>query len=386
MDVIDAATSVLPILRADAAMVDSAAQFPEAGLRALRESGLFGLLVPAELGGLGRGLLDLVDTASVLATGCLSTAMIWAMHCQQTDALARFAGPSLRELLLPRIAAGEVYMASVTTEPSTGGHLLSAGAALRARESELVLDRVAPVVTGGEYADGFLVTMREDEDAAANRVSLVYADRDQLRLDVTTPWEALGMRGTRSVGMSLSGKVPRNHLVGEPGEFRRIAVESMIPAGHLSWAACWLGTARGALAEVVGIARSARRPRSLDARSDLVTERLGRIRMDLELGHAYLRRVAGEVDALRTAGATLDNPAVQVHLNTVKVSAAEISFRVVDRLMQLAGLATGYLQSSAVPLERHFRDLRSASLNYADERLLTATGALTLMDRAVTLA
>lgn len=380
------ALTVRPVLAGHAAEVDAAAVFPEASVRVLRENGLFGLLVPREYGGMGGDLGDLVAVAQVLASGCLSTALIWAMHCQQVDALVHHANPRLRDELLPRIADGQVYLASVTTDTGKGGHLLSVTAHLRESDDLLAVERDAPIVTGGEHADGFLVTMRAAEDAPANQVTLVYVGREQVRLETRGSWEPLGMRGTRSVGMLLNGTVPAHQVVGEPGGFRTVATESMIVAGHLGWAACWLGAARSAMSDLVGLMRSPKRPRSLDLHSDLTAERLARIRMDLELVGAYLHRVRDEVLADRAAGRSVDNPTSQIHLNTLKVAAAELTFRAVDRLVQLAGLGTGYLRNSPIPLERHFRDLRSASLNYSNDRLLTATGPLTLLDRSVRLA
>jgi acyl-CoA dehydrogenase len=380
------ADAVLPVLLAHAAEADLTAAFPVASVRELRNAGLFGLLVPHEYGGLGGDLADLVEVAQVLAGGCLSTAMIWAMHGQQVDPLVRHAGPRLRDELLPRIARGEVYLASVTTEPGKGGHLLSAVSPLQADGGSLTLERSAPIVTGGEHADGFLVTMREAADSPANRVSLVYLDRAQAHTETVSGWDPLGMRGTHSVGMRLSGAVPAYQVIGEPGGFRAVAAESMIPAGHLAWAACWLGAARSALADLVALVRSPGRPRSMDPQSELTAERLARIRIDLELVGAYLHRVRDEVLAERAAGRSLDTSVLQIHLNTLKVVAAELTFSAVDRMVQLAGLSTGYLRSSPIPLERHLRDLRSASLNYANDRLLTATGLLTLLDRSVRLA
>jgi acyl-CoA dehydrogenase len=355
-------------------------------LRALRETGLLGLLVPADHGGLAGDLPELVEIAQELAAECPSTAMIWAMHCQQVDPLVHYAGLRLRDRLLPRIAKGATYLASVTTEPGKGGHLLTGVAPVRTDSSRLWLKRDAPVVTGGEVADGFLVTMRASEDAREDQLTLVYADRDQLNIDLGTGWDTLGMRGTASVGLRLAGSLPAWQAVGEPGEFRTIAVESLAPVGHLAWAACWLGAARGALAKLVTLIRSADRPTSFNIRSDLFAERLARVRMDLELVSAYLRTVCDEVVACRAAGSTLDVPAIQIHLNTLKVVAAERAFSAVDRMVQLAGLSLGYRRDAAVPLERYFRDLRSASLNYANDRLLVANGALTLLDQSVKLA
>lgn len=383
---VERAEKVLPVLKDESVKSDVHATFPVAGLQALRDSGLLGLLVPKEYGGLGADLDDLVELAGMLAGGCLSTAMIWSMHCQQSEAVVRFASPRLKELLLPRIARGEVYLASVTSEPGKGGHLLTGKAPLQQNKDVLTLHREAPVVTGGRHADGFLITMRASPDAPENRVTLLYADRVQLEVVQRGTWDTLGMRGTESLGFDLAGSVPTFQTIGEPGGFQHIAVESMAPVGHLSWAACWLGAARAALGELVALVRSSSRPSTIDIRSELVHERLARIRMDLELVSGYLHRVLAEVLELRAAGRSLGQTPVQIHLNTLKVTAAELTFQAVDRMIQLAGLRIGYSHQSPLALERCFRDLRSASLNYSNDRLLVVNGALTLMDRTVHLA
>jgi len=380
------AEDLVPVLAANAADVDQSGCFPVSAVEALRGSGLFGLSVPVEFGGLGGTLSDLSEVAQILASGCLSTAMIWAMHCQQVDSVVRYGTVRLCEDLLPRVAAGKAYIASVTTEPTGGGHLLSAQASLDQAGEELVMRRVAPIVTGGEYADGFLVTMKDSANASSNQVTLVYADRSQLDIEYRGQWNALGMRGTRSLGMTLSGQLPLHQIVGERGEYRTVAVQSMIPLAHIGWSACWLGGARARLADVVGLVRSPRRPKSLDPNSPLTASRLARVRVDLELVSAYLNSVVGEVIAHRAEGHSLDSPETQIHINTLKISAAELTFRAVDSLIELTGLSTGYSRDSAVPLERTFRDLRSATLNYSNDRLLTMNGSLSLLDRAVRLA
>ncbi len=378
------ARAVGPLLAEQAAETDRLGRFPSTAVRSLRESGLMGLLVPTAYGGLGGSLVDLVQVAQELAGRCLATAMVWAMHCQQVETLALHAKPSLAERLLPRIASGTTYLASVTTERGTGGHLLTAEAPLTGAEP-LAIRREAPVVTGGAHADGFLVTMRASEDASPSAVSLVYAERDQLRVEVRGCWDALGMRGTESVPLYLEGVVPADQVVGEAGSFRELAIETFIPAGHLAWAACWLGAARAAYAGVVSLLRRPGR-QGLNVGSELLTARLARARLDLEVTSAYLKSTLNEVLGLRAEGVSLGGVATQVHLNCLKIVASERCFAAVDRLVQLVGLSGGYLRASEVPLERHLRDLRSASLNYSNDRLLTATGSLVLLDREVSLA
>ncbi|MEU7829494.1 acyl-CoA dehydrogenase family protein [Nonomuraea sp. NPDC049129] len=379
------AKSVLPVVARYAAEADRDARFPTESLRALGEAGLMGMLVPAAYGGLGGNLADFVSVAKILAPACLSTAMIWAMHCQQTDAIVIHASERLRDELLPAIAEGSLYLASVTTEPEKGGRLFSVDSPLTGDGTMLTIDRNAPVVTGGGHAGGFLITMRASEDAANDEISLVYAHRSQLEIGVTGDWNTMGMRGTESIGLKIRGDVPSSQIVGVPGGFRGVAMESAIPVGILGFAACWLGAAQGALMELLHLARSSTRPKSLDISSDLVAERLARSRIDLELINSYLLHTVTEVESARAQGSSLGRPATQIHLNTLKIAASELVFQAIDRLLQLAGLALGYSREALIPLERHFRDLRSARLNNSNDRLLSATGSLMLLDRVCTL-
>ncbi|SDZ35523.1 acyl-CoA dehydrogenase [Amycolatopsis xylanica] len=377
-----AARTTLPVLEQHAATTDHSSEFPVKAVDELRAAGLMGLLVPVEHGGAGGDLGDLVAVAGLLATKCVSTALIWAMHCQQVDCVVRFGPERLCADLLPRIAAGDVYLASVTTEAGKGGYLFSSEAPVVSAGDMLAIDRQAPIVTGGKHADGFLITMRESPDADERRVTLCYADRDQLTVETTGTWDTLGMRGTASAGMRLRGQVPAHQVVGEPGGFRAVAAESMIPAGHLGWSAVWLGAARAVLSDVLTMMRA----QGTDKVPDLTADRLARARIDVELVASYLAAVRDEVRAHRRAGTSLSAMPTQIHLNNLKVAASELTFRAVDGLMQVAGLTKGYRRDSPIPVERVFRDLRSAALNYSNDRITTATGTLSLLDRVVTLA
>lgn len=383
-DLVDRALPpVLDVVREHAERTDQDAEFPIATLDALRDSGLLALLVPAEAGGPGGTLAEVLRASEALSRECMSVGMIFAMHCQQVAAVVAAAGPRLRAGLLPRLATGRHYLASVTTEAGKGGHLLSSGTASTAEGDRLHLDRFAPVVTGGAYADGFLVTMLAPEATSPNQVSLVYADAGQLELSVAGGWRPLGMRATHSVPMRLAGQVPADQVVGEPGAFRTIATTVFAPYAHLGWSACWLGAASGALARTVRLFRDPAERGRRDLASELLRLRLSRARQRLDLVHAMLWHTAGVYSA---PGTEVTAPPVQLLLNALKLTASEQCLAAVDELVELTGLRHGYLCDSPLWLERTLRDLRSASLNYANDRLHLADGSLVLLDPEVRLA
>ncbi|HEV3357720.1 MAG TPA: acyl-CoA dehydrogenase family protein [Pseudonocardiaceae bacterium] len=360
---------------------DADAEFPVKALSALRTSGLLGLVAPVEYGGEGGGFGEVVDATIALSREDMSVGMIFAMHCQQAMALAQYASPRLRAELLPALVRGELYLASVTTETGTGGGLLTSESTVTAGDGLLNIDREAPIVTGGPHADGFLITTLAPDATAANQVSLVYAARDQLTLEVTGGWNPLGMRATHSVPMRLTGAVPADQLIGKPGDFRTIVAQLFGPAAHIGWSAAWLGTTAGALSRVLHLIRSKSGRRSFDPSSELLLTRLARIRARIDAVNALLRHTVSAVDSASDRSAA----PVQLLVNTLKTQAAEQCFTAINELVELVGLRHGYLRDSPLFLERALRDLRSASLNYANERLYLVNGALALLDQEVRL-
>ncbi len=364
-----------------AAETDEKALFPVAALDEMRHQGLLGLLVPACHGGPGKTVDDVLDVTLALGRADMSVAMIFAMHCQQVAAIARHAAPRLAEELLPRIAAKQLYLASVTTEAGKGGHLLSAQARLDAEDGHLVVDRFAPIVTGGMYADGFLITMRSAAARSEAGVSLVYADRDQLDVRPSGDWNPLGMRASHSTALRLSGRVPDHQIVGEDGGFRAVVLRTFGPMAHLGWSAAWLGTADGALSRVLRELRGPAGRQRADLGSELLLTRLSRARQRLDTVHGLLRHTAA---AVRDAdGDVLSRPSYQMLLNALKITASEECHAAVQDLVDAVGLRHGYLKDSPTGLERALRDLRSASLNYSNDRLHLADGKLALLDPGV---
>lgn len=375
----DRVAAVAAVAAEHAARRDQDASFPVEALTELRRTRLLGLLVPREYGGLGGTVADLVEAGITLGRADTSVAMIFAMHCQQTEAVVRHGSARLRAELLPRIAAGQVYLASVTTEAGKGGHLLTSRAALATAGDELVIDRFAPIVTGGGHADGFLVTMLAPGAAGPGQVSLVYADRAQLDIRPSGEWQPLGMRASHSGALQLTGTVPAHHVIGAHGQFHTVAATVFGPLAHLGWSACWLGTAAGALSRVLKLLRSPQGRGGTDLSSELLLMRLSKVRQRLDTVHALLTRTQQTVQD----SPDLSVPRVQLQLNALKITAAEMCHSAVDELVTAVGMRHGYLKNSPTRLEQALRDLRSAALNYSNDRLHLADGRLALLDPEV---
>ncbi|MGW5179179.1 acyl-CoA dehydrogenase family protein [Streptomyces sp. NPDC004082] len=352
------------------------ATFPEEALAQLRSTRLLGLQVPKEEGGLGGGLGDLIEAGMVLGRTDMSLAMIFVMHCQQAEAVVRHAASPLREELIPLLAEGKLYLASVTTEGGKGADLFKSQAPLHETRGTLEVDRAVPISTGGSSADGFLITMRSPHATADHHVSLVYAHRHQLQVEVTGQWNPMGMRATHSLPLRLTGRIPGHQVIGEHGAFHRIVQSVFGPLAHIGWSAAWLGTASGALSRVLHLLRDPAGRKRFDLGSELLLTRLSRARQRLETVHALLCRT----QELAESGTDWSLTGHQLLLNNLKITAAEECHAAVEELIDAVGLRHGYLQDSPTRLEKALRDLRSAVLNYSNDRLHLADGRLCLLD------
>ena len=378
-DVLADARTVASVAAApNAAAVDAENRFPAEAIAALHERRLLGLLVPAAHGGMGGAFAEACSVGEILGSACLSTALIWAMHSQQVAIIAAHA-PTQWASALADVAARGALVASATTEPAKRGTLMRAHAPLVQDGGGFRLERPSPVVSYGAEADYHLVTMRADPSSPDSDVRYVLLERGDGV--VVGGWDALGMRGTRSVAMRFAADVRPEQVLSD--DFRRVATKTAIPAAHLRWTSAWYGCARGALDRVVALLVDDPRYRRRFT-SDLFVTRLGDVRLSLDLLESMLHRLVSRYEALRAAeapDAAYEDPRWTIALNGLKVAGARLAHSAVDTLMTLTGMSQSYLRDAPLGLERAYRDLRSASLMVSDDHLLALNANHMLMRR-----
>src|SRR5205085_11362091 len=74
------AKAVAAVAATHADAVDREARFPAEAVAELRQQGLLGIMVPADLGGEDAEISTVVDVCYMLGRACAATAMIFAMH------------------------------------------------------------------------------------------------------------------------------------------------------------------------------------------------------------------------------------------------------------------------------------------------------------------
>jgi alkylation response protein AidB-like acyl-CoA dehydrogenase len=94
--------------------------YPQAIVNQMREMGLFGLMVPAEYGGLGESLLTYALCVEELARGWMSISGVLNTHFIVAYMLRQHGTDTQKRRLLPRMATGKVRGAFSMSEPELG--------------------------------------------------------------------------------------------------------------------------------------------------------------------------------------------------------------------------------------------------------------------------
>ena len=357
--------------------VDRDGRFPREAVAALREERMLSAFVPKAFGGLGATIGELAAACEALGRACASTAMIYAMHQIEVACLVRhgLSSPFFRDYLTD-LAQHEWLIASATSEVGVGGDLRRSKCAVEPDGSRLRIVKQAPVISYGEEADDILLTARRASDAAPSDQVLVLVHKADARLTRTSEWDALGMRGTRSLGFTLEASCLSEQIV--PVPFATIASHTMLPASHTLWSSLWLGLASDAVVRARAFVRAeARRmpgttPPSAMRLAETVAE-LGAMRATVTAGVDDFEQHQDDPETLGGFG-------FAIRMNNVKTTASRMAPEIVSRALGVCGIV-GYKNDSPFAVGRHLRDAHSAALMIANDRILSANAAMLLVHK-----
>jgi acyl-CoA dehydrogenase len=368
-------TAVAAAAATEADDVDRTARFPQKAIEAARAQRLLGAQIPHSFGGDGASILDIADMCYALGRACSSTAMIFAMHQTKVACLVRHgAGSAYHEALMRRVAAGQMLLASSTTEGQNGGNIRYSTAAVEHAGAEISLVRNATVISYGAQADGIITIARRANDAAGSDQVLLAITKDDYTLERSVEWETLGMRGTCSAGFELKFNGSSEQIF--PEGYDRIHAQTMTPVAHLCWSSAWAGMAAASVERAQAFIRKAARgaggqmpPGAAHFNAAKMT--LAKLRaiitvnLDTYAAHEHDERALSSID-------------FQSSINLLKVEASELAVETVMSAMRACGLA-GYRNDGDFSIGRLLRDVLSSPIMINNDRILSNIATTNLM-------
>jgi len=355
-----ATVSPLPTdaIAVEAPAVDRDGRFPEESIDLLRELGLLSLAIPESDGGIGGGVLDFVSVVERLAGACASTAMVYVMHVTAAQTLlaglgSERDGPTAETLA--GIAAGEHLSTLAFSERGSRGHFWAQVSRARRDGTGVVIDADKTYATSAGHADSFVTATGApgSDDPIATELYLLPADSPGL--DRSGRFDGLGLRGNESGPLTLRGvRAADEQRLGDPGSGFALMMGATLPWFSLGSAASSVGIA-GAALDAAAIHASGVRLEHLGGTSlaevETVRAHLAAAKVRHLQARAHLYEVARQVAE--------GDEAAQLGVLAVKAGAAETALAVTDAAMRVGG---GAAYARRLPIERHLRDARAASV------------------------
>lgn len=364
----------------NAAEADRTATFPAPTFEALRQAGLLGLMVPKSLGGQEVGLRKIANLCSILAGACSASGMIYAMHQIKLSSLvAHGMETEYHRALMRDVASRQLLIASSTTEAGIGGDMRVSNCAIETDGDRVSLTKQASVLSYATEADIIMATARRNAASAGSDQVLIALRREDYQLERTGEWNTLGMRGTCSEGFLLTAKAGADQIFPKP--FHEIAVQSMLATAHVLWASVWFGIATDALARAHASVRATARRVPADFAGPLPgATRLAEATAKLQ---TFKATVVAHIERFETAKHNEDDLSSMnfaIEMNNLKVVASTMAVDVVREALMVTGIA-GYRNDGPFSVGRHLRDVLSAPLMVANDRILANTAGLVVASR-----
>jgi alkylation response protein AidB-like acyl-CoA dehydrogenase len=353
-DPVEAARGLTERIRAAAPLIEEGRQLPPDLVAAMRDAGLFHMVVPESLG--GREANPVAAARAVEEVAFADGSAGWCVMLAAQS--AGFAG------LLPEAAAREIY--------GDGGIVAGTARPIgRATETEtpehgFIVSGRWPFASGSSHATWFMgecILYDGDEprrDEAGNAVSwAMFVPREDVTVYDT--WHTTGLRGTASNDFSIDSvfvPVRRSFttLTATPVHpsvlFRFPHVIFMNHGSHA------LGIARAALEAATEVANTKRGWGDQPLREVLrIQTVIAEATALIESARLYLYTTADQLWADAQAGVE-DTRILRARVRLAASHAARSAVQAVDLLHSTMGTTAIFTQS---PLERQFRDIHTAA-------------------------
>ncbi len=349
MDVISRLDDVLPLAAADADATDRDGQFPQRTVTALGESGLLGLTLSPEGGGLGAGPVEFVDVTSRLAAVCGSSAMVYLMHVAAAQVVAAAPPPGDPEATA-RLASGEWLGTLAFSEKGSRSHFWAPVSGLDEANGGLRLVAEKSWVTAANRADVVVASVRSVDAAGPMDCELYLVGGDDDGYVVTGGFDGLGLRGNDSAPVEMSIVVDERDRLGDASSGFGLMMQVVLPWFALGNAAVSIGLARAALNAAIAHVSEARFAHLDSSIADLPTVRAYIAKAWTALAaHEALMRSTAQRMAAPDDGTILAVLATKAGCNEMALSVTETALRV----------AGGAAFSRHVGIDRPYRDARA---------------------------
>ena len=329
---------------------DRAGRFPSVSLDKLKALGLFGAVIPQDMGGLNLDGPAYALIAEEIGRGSASVAAVLKDHVDAADLILRLGSAEQRQRLLPALASGKLR----------GGTLRRLREPAR-REINALSHADGFILTGdgliagpGRHADVFVLLAPVDE-----RLIAFLLEGGQPGFVLAEPFETAGRRGADLWHTQLRGCVlPSSQTLGGEVAPTSAAIAGAQASARVREAAAAVGLAQAAFEAALRYSQQRSAFGVPICQHQAIQLKLADMATAIAVARLLTQRAAAEDGA---------GDAAPAHAAMAHLHAAETAYMVTLESMRIHG---GYGYSAEFPVERYYRDASALLAGEAGDEAL----------------
>ncbi|WP_017936457.1 acyl-CoA dehydrogenase family protein [Nocardioides sp. Iso805N] len=330
--------------------------YPEAFIEEMKKLGFFGLLVPAEYGGVDVSMAAFSGVTEELARGWMSLAGAIGGHSVITYLIRTFGTSEQQAKYLPRMATGELRATMALTEPSGGSDLQAMSTYATRDGDDWVINGAKTWISNAAHSGLIGLLCKTDRDArpAHAGMSVILVETggwdgehgaDPAGYEVSPKIPKLGYKGVEACTLSFDGvRVPAAAVLG--GEPHKGWGHMMrgLEVGRIQVASRALGVGQASLEAAVAYAQQ----RETFGKPIWKHQSVGNLIADMATKMRAARLLTRDAADRLDAGKRAD-----LEAGMAKLFASETAMQVALDAVRVHG---GYGYSREYDVERYFRD------------------------------
>jgi butyryl-CoA dehydrogenase len=329
------------------AELDEKEEFPWEVMKALAQADLFGLFIPEQYGGLGKGALELCLAVEELSRACLGVSTTYAANALGTYPILLFGTEEQKERYLPDIASGRRLVAFALTEASAGSDAGGIQCTAQKDGEHYVLNGTKQWITNGGEAEIYTVIALTDKTKGPRGASAFIVEKGTPGFSFGKKEKKMGIRCSSTRELVFQDcRIPRENLLAREGMGFIVAMRTL-DQSRVGVGAQGVGVAQGAFDEAMKFARQRVQFGHPIVGFQAVQHMLADMATEIEAARALVYSVARYIDS----GAKEITRASAM----AKLFATDMAMRVCTNALQVMG-GSGYMRE--YPVEKMMRDAK----------------------------
>jgi butyryl-CoA dehydrogenase len=327
--------------------LDEKEEFPWDIMKVLAQSDMFGLFIPEEYGGLGKGCLELAIAVEELSRACLGVSTTYAANALGTYPLLLYGSEEQKKKYLPDIAAGKKLVAFGLTEANAGSDAAGIQTTAKLEGNEYVLNGTKQWITNGGEAEIYTIIAMTDKSKGARGASAFIVEKGTPGFSFGKKEKKMGIRASTTRELIFENcRIPKENIIGREGMGFIVAMKTL-DNSRVGVGAQGVGVAQGAFDEAVKFARQRVQFGHPIISFQAIQHMLADMATQIEAARALVYSVARYIDS----GAKDISKASAM----AKLFATDMAMKVTVDAVQVMG-GSGYMRE--YPVEKMMRDAK----------------------------